>query len=131
MTGFKNRLGVMTQLKTKHGDFFYFSLNKLARAGFENIHSLPFCIKILLENLLRNEDKDTIFAKRIEKLAKWNPSKPETFEIHFMPSRIILQDFTGVPALVDIAAMRDAAKRLYGDPNLVSLKIPTELVIDH
>ncbi|MDP2863314.1 MAG: aconitate hydratase AcnA [Desulfobacterales bacterium] len=130
MTVCKNSFNTRASLCTGNQTFTYFSLNKLADAGFNNISELPFCIRILLENLLRNEDGLLFTAKNIESLASWNPDKANG-EIPFLPARVLLQDFTGVPAVVDLAAMRDAAKRLYGDPLKINPKIPAELIIDH
>jgi len=130
MTVCKNSFGAKSHIKINGNSLSYFSLNILASAGFSNIHRLPFSIKILLENLLRNEDAFLFTAKDIENLALWNASG-EIGEIPFLPARVLLQDFTGVPALVDLAAMRDAAKRLYGDPLIINPLIPAELVIDH
>jgi len=130
MTVCKNSFNTQVSLRTGNQTFTYFSLNKLADAGFSNIPELPFCIRILLENLLRNEDGLLFTAKNIEGLASWNPDKANG-EIPFLPARVLLQDFTGVPAVVDFAAMRDAANRLCGDPLKINPKIPAELVIDH
>lgn len=130
MTVCKNSFNTQASLLTDNQAYAYFSLNKLADTGFNNISELPFSIRILLENLLRNEDGLQFTAKDIEVLASWNPTKSNS-EIPFLPARVLLQDFTGVPAVVDLAAMRDAAKRLYGDPLKINPKIPAELVIDH
>ncbi len=92
---------------------------------------LPFSLKILLENLLRNEDDTTVTAADIGNLLAWNPKAIPSHEIAFRPSRVLLQDFTGVPAIVDLAAMRDAMKRLGGDPRKINPLQPVELVIDH
>jgi aconitate hydratase len=93
--------------------------------------SLPFSLKILLENLLRNEDGANITAEQVTALARWDPAaKPDT-EIQFTPARVILQDLTGVPAVVDLAAMREAMQALGGDPRKINPLIPAELVIDH
>src|SRR5882724_5505939 len=92
---------------------------------------LPFSLKILLENLLRHEDGRSVRAADIEALARWNPTAEPDREIAFAPSRVLLQDFTGVPAIVDLAAMRDAMKRLGGDPSKINPLQPVELVIDH
>lgn len=130
MSSCKNSFNTQASLCTGNQTFTYFSLNKLAGAGFSNIFRLPFSIKILLENLLRNEDASLFTAKDIENLALWNTSG-EMGEMPFLPARVLLQDFTGVPAVVDLAAMRDAANRLYGDPLLINPLIPAELIIDH
>ena len=93
--------------------------------------TLPFSLKILLENLLRTEDGANITADQIRSLAQWNPdSQPDT-EIQFTPARVIMQDFTGVPCVVDLATMREAIKDLGGDPTRVNPLAPAELVIDH
>ena len=93
--------------------------------------SLPFSLKILLENLLRNEDGVNITAEHVNALAHWDPSKKPDTEIQFTPARVILQDLTGVPAVVDLAAMREAMQALGGDPRKINPLIPAELVIDH
>src|SRR5208282_5741965 len=93
--------------------------------------SLPFSLKILLENLLRNEDGANIAAEHVNALAHWDPSKKPDTEIQFTPARVILQDLTGVPAVVDLAAMREALQALGGDPEKINPLIPAELVIDH
>jgi aconitate hydratase len=92
---------------------------------------LPFSLKILLENLLRHEDGVTVTADDIQALAEWSPKAPESREIAFRPARVLMQDFTGVPAVVDLAAMRDAMKQLGGDPDRINPLQPAELVIDH
>ena len=92
---------------------------------------LPFSLKVLLENLLRHEDGVTVTADDIKGLARWNPRSEPDREIAFRPSRVLLQDFTGVPAIVDLAAMRDAMKRLGGNPRKINPLQPVELVIDH
>src|SRR5262249_16787601 len=92
---------------------------------------LPYSLKILLENLLRCEDGRSVGAADIEALARWDPHAEPTREIAFTPAPILLQDFTGVPAVVDFAAMRDAMKRMGGDPKKINPLQPAELVIDH
>jgi aconitate hydratase len=108
-----------------------YSLPALAAAGFPEIARLPYSLKILLENLLRNEDGRFVKAADIEALAKWDVKSSAAREISFMPARVLLQDFTGVPCVVDLAAMRDGIARLGGDPNKVNPLQPVELVIDH
>jgi aconitate hydratase len=98
---------------------------------FPSAARLPYSLKILLENLLRTEDGDSVTAADIEALAKWNPKAVPSREIQFRPARVLLQDFTGVPAVVDLAAMRDAMKRMGGDPRKINPLQPVELVIDH
>ena len=96
-----------------------------------DIARLPFSLKILLENLLRNEDGETITARDVEALARWNANEEPSKEIAFTPARVIMQDFTGVPAIVDLAAMRDAMGELGGDQEKINPLVPAELVIDH
>jgi aconitate hydratase len=108
-----------------------FSLPALARAGFPGVAQLPFSLKILLENLLRNEDGRSVTKAAIEALAGWTPGAKLPNEIAFTPARVLLQDFTGVPAVVDLAAMRDGMVALGGDPARVNPLQPVELVIDH
>ncbi|HVH28239.1 MAG TPA: aconitate hydratase AcnA [Vicinamibacterales bacterium] len=108
-----------------------YSLPALQAAGFPEVASLPYSMKILLENLLRHEDGRFVGKADIEALARWNPTGAEQREMSFAPARVLLQDFTGVPAVVDLAAMRDGIKRLGGDPDRVNPLQPVELVIDH
>jgi aconitate hydratase len=114
------------------GDSSYeiFHLGKLAQAGLD-VSRLPFSLKILLENLLRREDGQSVTASHIEAVARWRPDAEPSTEIAFMPARVIMQDFTGVPAVVDLAAMRAAMRRLGGDPARINPLLPAELVIDH
>ena len=108
-----------------------FSLAALEKAGFPAVGRLPFSLKILLENLLRNEDGRSVTKDAIEALARWSPGAKLQNEIAFTPARVLLQDFTGVPAVVDLAAMRDGMVALGGDPSRVNPLQPVELVIDH
>src|SRR5256886_5081738 len=111
-------------------DYEIYRLDALDKKVISTQH-LPFSLRILLENLLRTEDGSNVSKGDIRALASWNSkSKPEK-EIAFTPSRVLLQDFTGVPAVVDLAAMRDAMKRLSGDPTSINPLQPAELVIDH
>ncbi len=96
-----------------------------------DVARLPFSLKILLENLLRNEDGEAIHARDIEALARWNAAAEPSDEISFTPARVVMQDFTGVPAVVDLAAMRDAMREMGGDPAKINPLVPAELVIDH
>ena len=109
--------------------YTYYSLAKLGERF--NVKRLPYSMKILLENLLRHEDGVTVGAKEIEAVCNWEATKEPDTEIAFMPARVVLQDFTGVPCVVDLAAMRDAMRRLGGDPNRINPLAPAELVIDH
>jgi aconitate hydratase len=107
------------------------SLRMLARAGYPNVGRLPFSLKVLLENLLRMEDGRFVKPEDIQALARWTPADRLEKEISFTPARVLLQDFTGVPAVVDLAAMREGIARLGGDPAAVNPLQPVELVIDH
>jgi aconitate hydratase len=109
----------------------HYSLQALRNAGFPEIDRLPYSLKILLENLLRHEDGRFVKAADIETLARWDVKSTAQREISFAPARVLLQDFTGVPAVVDLAAMRDGIVRLGGDPARVNPLQPVELVIDH
>jgi len=110
-------------------DYEIFRLDAL-QAKYD-IARLPFSLKVLLENLLRNEDGESIRAQDIEALAKWDAAAEPSTEISFTPARVIMQDFTGVPAVVDLAAMRDAMRAMGGDPAKINPLVPAELVIDH
>ncbi|HXE81234.1 MAG TPA: aconitate hydratase AcnA, partial [Vicinamibacterales bacterium] len=109
----------------------YYSLAALERAGFPNVARLPYSMKILLENLLRREDGRFVKPDDVRAVAGWDPKAPRQKEISFMPARVLLQDFTGVPCVVDLAAMRDGITALGGDPQAVNPLQPVELVIDH
>ncbi|MBI5576834.1 MAG: aconitate hydratase AcnA [Deltaproteobacteria bacterium] len=123
--------GCRTRRKIGPGPCEIFRLESLEKRGVGPVSRLPFSIKILLENLLRWEDGTTVRAGDIEALARWSPERVPDREIAFRPSRVLLQDFTGVPALVDLAAMRDAALHLGGNPEKVNPLMPADLVIDH
>jgi len=126
-----NSFGVRTDLQVGGRTVHYFSLPALQAAGYPEIARLPFSLKILLENLLRHEDGRFVKAADIEAMARWDVKSTGQREIAFRPARVLLQDFTGVPAVVDLAAMRDGIARLGGNPNLVNPLQPVELVIDH
>jgi len=125
-----NSFGSRATLGMGGRTFEIFRLDALERRGL-GIARLPYSLKILLENLLRREDGRTVRAVEIEKLARWDPKKAPEDEIAFMPARVLMQDFTGVPAVVDLAAMRDAMAAMGGDPKTVNPLLPAELVIDH
>jgi len=117
-------------LASGNNSFTIYRLPALEARGFD-LGRLPFSLKILLENLLRREDGVNVTAADIEFLAKWDAKAEPSREIAYMPARVLMQDFTGVPAVVDLAAMRDAIKTLGGDPERVNPLVPAELVIDH
>src|SRR5213080_2464706 len=110
---------------------FLFSLPALEEQGIGNISRLPVSIRIVLESVLRNCDGEKVRRKDVEALANWNAKSPANEEIPFVVARIVLQDFTGVPLVVDLAAMRSAVKRLGDDPKIIEPLVPVELVVDH
>jgi aconitate hydratase len=118
-------------LSTAGGPIDYFDLNALSEAGVGHVEQLPFSIKVLLESMLRHIDGFTVTRQQVEQLAGWQADAAEQREIPFMPGRVVLQDFTGVPAVVDLAALRDAAKRLGADPKRINPLVRCDLVIDH
>src|SRR5271166_4359961 len=118
-------------LRVGNRSYRYFRLDALERAGLTKLSRLPYSLKILLENLLRFEDDRSVRRDDIEALAQWNPTAQVQREIAFRPARVLLQDFTGVPAVVDLAAMRDAIAKMGGDPKKINPLQPVELVIDH
>src|SRR3954452_10713185 len=126
----RNSFGSASTLKIKDQSYEIYRLESLDKAGIANTSKVPFSIKVLLENLLRFEDDRTVKAGDIEYVAKWD-SKTTAREIQFRPARTLLQDFTGVPCVVDLAAMRDALKRLGANPELANPLTPADLVIDH
>jgi aconitate hydratase len=125
-----NSFGTQSTLKVGGKEYEIFRLSKLDQQGISTRH-LPYSLRILLENLLRTEDGRNVTKEEIRALAAWNSQSKPNKEIAFTPSRVLLQDFTGVPAVVDLAAMRDAMSRLGGDPALINPLQPAELVIDH
>jgi aconitate hydratase len=127
----QNSFGTRTSLTAAGRRVQYFSLPALEKAGFTRLTRLPYSLKILLENLLRREDGRFVDKDDITTLAGWDVTSKTPKEIAFMPARVLLQDFTGVPAVVDLAAMRDGVLRLGGDPRKVNPLQPVELVIDH
>ncbi|MGZ3709480.1 MAG: aconitate hydratase AcnA, partial [Bdellovibrionota bacterium] len=126
-----NSFGTKSALNVAGKTYQYHSLQAFAKAHGGDLSKLPFSLKILLENLLRHEDGFAVKKKDIENLVRWNPKSEPEDEIQFMPARVLLQDFTGVPAVADLAAMRAAVKRLGGDPDRINPLQPADLVIDH
>src|SRR5271168_3450996 len=125
-----NSFGSQSQLKSGDRAYEIFRLDALTTRGVK-LGRLPYSLRILLENLLRHEDGKSVTANDIEFLANWDPKAAPSREIAYMPARVLMQDFTGVPAIVDLAAMRDAMKQLGGDPEKINPLQPAELVIDH
>jgi aconitate hydratase len=118
-------------LKVGTKTYVYYSLPAAEKNGLKGISRLPFSMKVLLENLLRNEDGRSVNKEDIQAVAQWLKTKTSEREIAFRPARVLMQDFTGVPAVVDLAAMRDAMKHLDGDAKRINPLVPVDLVIDH
>lgn len=127
----RNPFGARASIDTAKGPATYFRLDKVAEAAGVDLHTLPFSIRILLENLVRHCDGELVTEEDVLALARWSAKDVQQTEIPFMPSRVVLQDFTGVPAVVDLAAMRAAIQRAGGDPEKINPLIPADLVIDH
>src|ERR1700739_895676 len=125
-----NSFNSRSVLKVGNKEYAIHRLDALDKQGISTRH-LPYSLRILLENLLRTEDGRNVRKEEVRAVAAWNSKSKPDKEIAFTPSRVLLQDFTGVPAVVDLAAMRDAMKRLGGDPKLINPLQPAELVIDH
>ena len=121
-----NSFGARDRLVVDGESYDIFRLDRL-----ENAHRLPYSLRVLLENLLRNEDGRLVTGDQVRALAAWNPLRQSRTEIQFTPARVLMQDFTGVPCVVDLVAMRDAMTALGGDAAEINPLIPTELVIDH
>jgi aconitate hydratase len=127
----KNSFGTRQPLVVDGKSYEIFSLSALEKQGVGHAAKLPFSLRVLLENLLRQEDGRFVHPADIQALAGWDPNAATQKEISFMPARVLLQDFTGVPAVVDFAAMREAIRTLGGDPKKVNPLLPADLVIDH
>src|SRR5713101_1664461 len=125
-----NSFGTRDKLHVGAQTFDIHRFEFLEKQGVSNLARLPFSLRILLENLLRCEDGRFVRPDDIRALASWKPGNAER-EIAFMPARVLLQDFTGVPAIVDLATMREAVKRMGGNPKRINPLFPAELVIDH
>jgi aconitate hydratase len=123
--------GARDTFDTGNGQAVIYRLSKLTEAGIGHIDKLPFSIRIMLENALRNLDGHAVREQDVRNLANWSAKNPQEVEIPFKPARVILQDFTGVPAVVDLAALRSAMARMGGDPQKINPVIPVDLVIDH
>ncbi|HOE69074.1 MAG TPA: aconitate hydratase AcnA [Candidatus Omnitrophota bacterium] len=126
-----NSFGSKVTLNIEDRDYTIYRVRALQECGVAKVLKLPYAIRILLENLLRNEDGKNVTRGDIENLANWSPSKKSAKEIAFTPARVLLQDFTGVPAVVDLAAMREAMVKMNGDPKKINPLQPVDLVIDH
>jgi len=126
-----NPFDAAATLHTKAGDVTYYRINKLADEGLGEIDTLPYSIRILLEACLRNVDGFVVTADDVTALAGWSAESTNPAEIPFKPGRVVLQDFTGVPAIVDLAALRSAMVRIGGDPGKINPLVPCDLVVDH
>ena len=122
--------GALTKIDLMEGSTSFYSLAKLEASGISDLDRLPFSIRILLENALRHSGGRYVGEEHVKAVAGWSPTNAGA-DVPFMPSRVVLQDFTGVPAVVDLAAMRDGLKALGGDPNRINPVVPADLVIDH
>jgi aconitate hydratase len=131
MTAHTNSFKAIDTLRVGDRSYTYFNLNAIERAGLTKLARLPYSLKILLENLLRFEDGRSVTKNDVEALARWSATARHEKEIAFRPARVLLQDFTGVPCVVDLAAMRDAMADMGGDPKAINPLQPVELVIDH
>src|ERR1043165_9772015 len=118
-------------LKVGTKTYAYYSLAAAEKNGLKGISRLPFSMKVLLENLLRSEDGRSVTKEDLQAVAQWLKTKTSEREMAFRPARVLMQDFTGVPAVVDLTAMRDAMKNLGGDPKKINPLVPVDLVIDH
>ncbi|MFQ5700309.1 MAG: aconitate hydratase AcnA [Acidobacteriota bacterium] len=130
-TAAKDTFRSRARLRAGGAEYEIFRLDALAQAGIGHVERLPLSLRILLENLLRHEDGSTVTRDDIVALASWDPHSRPSHEIAYRPARVLLQDFTGVPAIVDLAAMRDALARVGGDPRKINPLLPVDLVIDH
>ncbi|MBI4504540.1 MAG: aconitate hydratase, partial [Chloroflexi bacterium] len=127
----RDPFGALATLQTSAGPVQVYRLERLAQAGIADVSRLPYAMKVLLENLLRNCDGYLVREEDVVALARWNATQPEAREIPFVPARVLLQDFTGIPCVADLAAMRPAFMRLGGDPKRINPIVPVDLVIDH
>src|SRR4051812_15496864 len=131
MVNTHNPFGSQASLSTKAGDVKIYRLDRLEQMGLTRLKDLPFSIKVLLESCLRNMDNFQVTEPDVTRMAAWRGDATTTSEVPFKVARVILQDFTGVPCVVDLAAMRAAMKRAGGDPQRINPLVPVDLVIDH
>lgn len=133
MATYKSAFGARAVLKSAYGTNTYYRLAALTRSGGQGLEQLPFTVKIILENLLRHADGELLTEDDVLALARWTPGHATTSdrEYPFLPGRVLLQDFTGVPAVADLAAMRSAVARMHKDPQKINPLVPADLVIDH
>ena len=119
------------KIKVKGREYNIWDITLLQEKGIADMDRLPFSIKILVENLLRKLDGRVVRKEELLKIARWQKQYQEPVEIPYHPARVLMQDFTGVPAVVDLAAMRDAVKDLGGDPKKINPLVPVDLIVDH
>jgi aconitate hydratase len=131
MPAIQDPFATRSTLKTRGGRYLYYSLERLEKQGRVSLSRLPYAIRILLESVLRQIDGFAVREEDLEALCRWEQPESKTQEFPFKPSRVVMQDFTGVPAIVDLAAMRDAMAALGGDPQRINPVMPVDLVIDH
>src|SRR5581483_10080877 len=133
MTTYNDVFGARAPLEGSFGTAYYYRLEALTQHGAQGLNQLPFTVKIILENLLRNAGGEAVTREDVLALAGWVPGQAATSEgeFPFMPARVLLQDFTGVPAVADLAAMRSAVAHMQGDPQKINPLVPADLVIDH
>jgi aconitate hydratase len=130
-TAATNPFGARATLRYGDESAVIYRLPELARQGLANLDRLPFSIRVLLENALRHAGRGFVTEAHVRAVAGWSANGAARGEVPFMPARVVLQDFTGVPCVVDLAAMRDAMGRMRGDPNRINPVVPCDLVIDH
>ena len=129
--GNKNSYNSLSDIKIDNKSYKIFSLSKAENNGLDGISKLPKSLKVLLENLLRYEDDLSVTKKQIESIKQWLKDKKSKTEIAYRPARVLLQDYTGIPAVADLAAMREAVKEKNKDPNKINPLAAVDLVIDH
>ena len=129
--GNKNSYKSLSDLEVNGNNYKYYSLKKAELNGLEGVSKLPKSLKVLLENLLRYEDEISVNKKQIEAVKNWLDTKKSKTEIAYRPARVLLQDYTGIPAVADLAAMREAVKEKNKDPNTINPLSAVDLVIDH
>ena len=129
--GIKNSYKSLTEIKINEKNFKIYSLKKAEKNGLDGISKLPKSLKVLLENLLRYEDGLSVTKNQIESIKNWLKEKKSKTEIAYRPARVLLQDYTGIPAVADLAAMREAVKDKNKDPNTINPLSAVDLVIDH
>ena len=130
-TGKKNSYKSLKSISINGKSYKYYSLTEAEKNGLKGISKLPKSLKVILENLLRYEDEKTVTKNQIDEIKNWLKNKKSIKEIAYRPTRVLLQDYTGIPAVADLAAMRDAVKEKNKDPNTINPLSTVDLVIDH